>query len=77
MRSNAASALGQMLIPAPEDVSVRSLTTVTAYPRRCIATAVARPAMPAPITRIRCAMVSNLTPHGAGIESSHPVEEYV
>ena len=50
--SSAASALGQMLMPAPDEVSVRSSMTVTSWPRRCNATAVASPEMPAPMTRI-------------------------
>jgi len=54
--SSAASALGQMLMPAPDEASVRSSMTATSWPRRCNATAVARPEMPAPMTRICCAI---------------------
>jgi hypothetical protein len=45
-----------MLMPAPDEVSMRSSMTVTSWPRRCNATAVASPEMPAPITRICCAI---------------------
>ena len=54
--SRAASALGQILIPAPVMVSVRCSSTVTSCPARRSATAVANPAMPAPITVIRADM---------------------
>ena len=50
--SSAAKAFGQIEMPAPEEMSVRCSRTVTSWPDRCNAMAVANPATPAPMTVI-------------------------
>lgn len=57
----AANALGQMLIPAPADVSVRFSRMVTSQPHQRRPIAVARPAIPAPTMTTRSLTLANLT----------------